>query len=369
MKLALLGDIAFFGKYSTDNSKIYEYFSELSLELKKYDFVIGNLETPLTNSNTTMGAKSAHIKASPQNIKLLEYLNISYVNLANNHIFDYGLEGFLSTCRLLEKNNIKYFGVNDKQCYIESDGTKVALSGFCCYSTNGSGYLVPGSQHGVNILDGFAIEKVLEENAVAGYFNIASFHCGQEHVNMPNYDHILLARKLAAKQPYVFYGHHPHVLQGLEKYRNSILAYSLGNVCFDDVYTSKSDKPLIRQNENNKSSAILSLKLNGDAVTEYSMLPLFDDGIKIRTSDNPSLIEKMNSYSVALSMDKNEYISKRSKIIDAYISARKKKRDLKWYLKRLNFGSVKMILNAKYNNAQYNLNVKHYSEPYDKTER
>lgn len=47
MKIALLGDIALFGKYDVNkNSDVYLYFEEVAKLLGKFDYVIGNLETP-----------------------------------------------------------------------------------------------------------------------------------------------------------------------------------------------------------------------------------------------------------------------------------------------------------------------------------
>lgn len=49
MKIALLGDIALFGKYDVNkNSDVYVYFEEVAKLLGKFDCVIGNLETSFT---------------------------------------------------------------------------------------------------------------------------------------------------------------------------------------------------------------------------------------------------------------------------------------------------------------------------------
>lgn len=106
MKIALLGDIALYGKYSKDNENVFEYFGDISLKLKEYDYVVANLETPFTTNNKVKGFKSAFIKSNPENIELLKFLNINAVNLANNHIFDYGEMGFETTKSLLLKNNV-----------------------------------------------------------------------------------------------------------------------------------------------------------------------------------------------------------------------------------------------------------------------
>src|SRR5690606_1761182 len=102
MRIALLGDIAFYGKYSINgNPSARDYFSEAAEYLEGFDYVVGNLEAPFIAEGKTMGAKSAHIKSDPVNVELLKLLSINVVNLANNHLFDYGREGYRTTTQLL----------------------------------------------------------------------------------------------------------------------------------------------------------------------------------------------------------------------------------------------------------------------------
>ena len=121
MKIALLGDVALFGKFDLENnSNAFIYMKDVSEFLKNYDYVIGNLETPFTELKKSFVSKSAHLKSSKKNIELLRHLNISIVNLSNNHIFDYGIKGFESTIDLLGQNKINYFGVDGVDHIIEN---------------------------------------------------------------------------------------------------------------------------------------------------------------------------------------------------------------------------------------------------------
>lgn len=310
IKIALLGDIALFGKFTVKNKNIKKYFSKVKDILSDFDYVIGNLETPLTNSNKKYGVKSAHIKSDKENIDILNFLGVNIVNLANNHIYDYGVSGYEDTKKILDQNNIKYFGIENKQLFLEKDGNKIALSGYCGYSTNGLGYYNDKTKKGVNILNGFEVEKNLVENYKKGYLNIVSFHIGEEHINYPNYDHVLLARKLSEKVPYIFYGHHPHVIQGIEEFDNSLIAYSLGNFCFDDVYTNNSKEPLIKQSENNNSSIILSLTIENNKVIDKKIIPIYL-GDNEMTIGSKKIEENLNVYSNKLNMNKTDYINMR----------------------------------------------------------
>ena len=61
---------------------------------------------------------------------------------------------------------------------------------------------------------------------------IVSFHWGQEKASAPNSSQKELAHKAVDLGANLIIGHHPHVLQGIEKYNGTYILYSLGNFCF-----------------------------------------------------------------------------------------------------------------------------------------
>lgn len=358
IKVALLGDIAFFGKHCVNNNPdIYTYFKGVKEQLSKYDFVIGNLETPFRKVNAkTYGSKSAHIGADFENIALLKYLGVGIVNLSNNHIFDFGEIAFKDTLKLLEEHNIQYFGTsNQTDLIIEKEGNIIYLNGYCCYSTNPLGL----GKNGINKFNFLDVKEQLKVNSAKGLNSIFSIHAGQEHVNYPHYDHLYLARELANVAPYVYYGHHPHVLQGIEDKKNSVIAHSLGNFCFDDVYTSMSKEPLIKQTDNNKSSIILEIHYEDNNIIGHHEVPIFltENEIVVKKE---GIINDLKKYSEYLNTEKEEYMAFRNDIFTNYIIQRKKLRNFNWYLKRLRFKSAKMIYNSRKNSKNYFQNVKSF---------
>jgi poly-gamma-glutamate synthesis protein (capsule biosynthesis protein) len=363
MKLALLGDIAFFGKFSlANNDNLFEYFKEVSEKLKEYDLVIGNLETPFAEDDSTYGFKSAYIKSDPINVELLKYLNINLVNLSNNHIFDFGKISYELTKKILEENKIQYFGVENKGFNIQFQENNIVFDGFCCYSTNPLG-IHTDKADGINELNYQVVKDKLVTNIKNNFFTVFSVHCGQEHVNYPNYDHVQLARQLSDVGSYVFYGHHPHVIQGIETVNKSLLAYSLGNFCFDDVYTEKSDQPLIKQTENNKESFILELTIEDNKLVNHKIIPIYLDDVRM-VLNKPGILKKIEVYSLKLSLYEAEYTDFRQKLLDDYILSRKKLRNFNWYIKRLNYKSFFMILAARKNAKKYFDNFKRHIDNY-----
>lgn len=358
MKIALLGDMAFFGKYSLDRGeKTLNYFQRVAEHLAGFDVVVGNLETPFGEGLIAKGPKSAYICASLRDIELLRYLNVSIVNLANNHLFDYGLEGYRSTLSALEGAGVKWFGAEGRTVEIGGDGC-VAFHGYCSYNTNPLGVSRRGGA-GVNPLNVGIVEKTIRSNFERGYLNVVSIHSGQEHINYPSVDDIAMARRFSRICPYVYYGHHPHVLQGFEEISGSLIAYSLGNFCFDDVYTSKSPEPLIRQSLNNRQGAILELEVTGGKLVRHRITPIFAGNMMMELGSG-KISADIAEYSKAIAEVGPEYEAHRNTLIGSYMAERKRARDINWFIKRLNLNSVGILLRARYNRWQYRRNVSAY---------
>lgn len=362
MKIALLGDIALFGKMSVnENPNVSAYFTEIADYLKKFDYVVGNLETPFSVEKKTNGAKSAYICSDVENIKILKQLHINAVCLANNHMFDFGKEGYETTKRILKENGIKHFGTEGQEVYIEMLGNKIAFSGFCCYTTNPL-KCVPYGEYGVNAYNIPTARQVIKTNANNGYFNIISVHAGLEHVNYPSLDHIRAARMLAEGTPIVYYGHHPHVIQGIEEYKESLITYSLGNFCFDDIYTNASGKsPLVTLTENNRHGAIIELTIENNYIVEWREQVIYNsNNQKMELVEVPDLISEYNDAVVNSECDNLKYNNKRKQILDARTKERKAKRDIKWYLKRLRPQYIKLVFDGRKNAKMFNNNIKRY---------
>lgn len=360
MKIAFIGDIALFGHLSlTNNSQLSDYFADVANYLQNEDLVIGNLESPFSIAKRTHGAKSAYLYSDPENVEVLKWLNVSAVSLANNHMFDYGKEGYETTKHLLEKNGIQFFGSEGKDYLIEHQGNKLAFSGYCCYSS-GPRHCVQNGKYGVNEYNlGYASKRLLECTK-NGYLNVVCVHAGKEHVNYPSLDTIKAARLLASVSPLLYIGHHPHVAQGVERINRSLIAYSLGNFCFDDVYSSVSDKPLIELSENNRSTFILEVTIEKNQILSHSIVPIYIGKEKMVLGEGVTqdIIDKFTEPIQHLS--EKEYNELYTSLLNAYTEDRKKQRNMFWYLKRMQPRYVRILLNGKINRRKYNKSLKQF---------
>lgn len=360
MKLILLGDMAFFGKCSLGtNTCAKDYFADVAKRLEVADYVVGNLETPFSIRKKTYGAKSAYICSEVQNVKLLKQLNVKAVTLGNNHMFDYGKEGYVTTKRVLKDNGIEFFGSEGKGVYLDFDNNHLAFEGFCCYSSNPL-QTVSYGEYGINEYNLSTVDKVLTKHDKENRLSILAVHAGLEHVNFPSLDHIKAARYLASKHKYIYYGHHPHVAQGIEMVDGSLIAYSLGNFCFDDVWSSASkDKPLVELTENNRSSFMLEITIDNNDVKGYEIIPIYIGKDKLYVGRGTTAEDLKRFTDFINSMQPQDYEKMRKEILTKRISERKAQRNFEWYLKRLRPRYVKIMLNARHNAKKYAICLTH----------
>ncbi len=351
MKIALLGDIALIGKYDlTNNVHAKSVLENVANHLQQYDYVIGNLESPLTTQQNTIVCKSMHLKSPVNNIELLKYLNISAVSLANNHSYDYGRKAIDETISVLKQNNIDYFGIDGKSILIND----ISISGFCCYSTNAVGYSRNKSKKGLNSLIYSDVIKQVEHDNKSNKLSLLSFHWGDEHTNYPRYDHIKFARLLAEINDIVISGHHPHVIQGVEQIANSVIAYSQGNFCFDDCIAISGTGMIVKQNYENRESFILEIDIEGNKIISFKTIGIREISGQIVFD---SIANKLSEISLALKNinDEDKYQERRVTQISNPEFRLKKfgSKNIKWYIKRLNYYAIGSFIRAKFNALKY----------------
>ena len=188
------------------------------------DITITNLEGPLTTSGSRVPSTFT-FKGSPKYTSILTKGSVEVVNLANNHTKDYGTSGFNDTKKALKKSKISYCHTTTI-AYKKVKGVKVAFLGF--NQLNG----VTQKQ----VKDGISKAKKAKAKII-----IVSFHWGIERSYEPNSTQTSLGRYAIRCGASLVLGHHPHVLQGIEKYKGRYIVYSLGNFCYGG-HTNPADK-------------------------------------------------------------------------------------------------------------------------------
>ena len=193
------------------------FFKNVRDILEADDLSIINFEGTFTESESRMD-KTYAFKAPPEYVKILTGSSIEAANIANNHSKDYGEQSQKDTIATLEDAGIVNFGYERVQI-MEINGIKVGLTGI--YE------LAEGLGKQTEVKSNIA--KLKEQGA---QLIIVNFHWGIEREYIPNNTQKTLARLAIDEGADLVIGHHPHVLQGIEKYKGKYIAYSLGNFCF-----------------------------------------------------------------------------------------------------------------------------------------
>lgn len=297
IKLIAVGDIFLKSKNNRNPlKKIKEPFSSS-------DIVFGNLETVLSNKGKEV-EKRFPLRTDPGKICYLKDVGFNIVNIANNHIMDYGEIGLVDTINILEKSNIKFIGAGRnieealKPIIFEKDGLKIGFLGFTSV-----GLIAKEKSSGCAPLDKGLIFRCVSGLREKVDILIVSLHWGVEYVFYPSPEQQRLARAIIDNGADLIIGHHPHVIQGIEEYKNKLIFYSLGNcnfgVCQDKNYDG-ADLGLIVSVEFSKEKGI----------TNYKLIP-----IRINTDYVPLLLRENEKLEVL------EFVKKISSEIKNKISS------------------------------------------------
>jgi len=199
------------------------------------DVSMVNLECPVTTRGTR-SVKPFTFRMNPLFLPILKDAGIGLVNIANNHIHDFGDIGLFDTVHYLDSVGIRYVGAgrNHKEAHtpviLEIKGRRI---GFLGYYGGSEAPAAVGKKAGVAKRDPALISRDIQElKAAAVDYIVVNLHWGTEKAAYPDNWQIQLARNIIDAGADAIIGHHPHVLQGIEKYKHGVIVYSLGNLIF-----------------------------------------------------------------------------------------------------------------------------------------
>ena len=230
--------------------------------LRKGDIVFGNLEGVLSNAGSiNSNIDSLVMRGSPESISGLTYAGFNILNVANNHMMQHGIVAFRETCTLLVENGIRPLGLKGDSSYSSQPvitSVKGKRLGFLGYAFEHDKY-AKDLGYAFGKRDEVVHDICLLRSEVD--ILIVSCHWGLELIKRPSIYIADFARELIDHGVDVILGHHPHVIQGIEKYNEKLITYSLGNFIFD-----------LANSECNRSM-ILQIDINDDRL-DYKIVPL-----------------------------------------------------------------------------------------------
>ncbi len=191
------------------------FFSGLTGLFESDDMTLVNFEGTLTESDNAK-EKKFNFKGPAEYTDILTLGGVEAVNIANNHIVDYGEQGKADTIANLEAAGLTVSGGGLLGIF-EKNGVKVGMTGYCFPYSNGKK----------------DISKDVKALREAGcQIVVASFHWGSEYRDDFTAEQRSIGRAAIKAGADIVVGHHPHIVQGIESYEDTYILYSLGNLVF-----------------------------------------------------------------------------------------------------------------------------------------
>ena len=200
------------------------------------DLTLVNLEGVLSDSSREEEkSKTFRFRGPTDYVKILTESSIEACAISNNHIMDFGRQGYDSTRETLAAAGVKFCG-NEYSFVLEKDGIRIGFFAL------GSMY---AGRYGKTVRAEIARMREEGVNAI-----VLSFHAGQEYSpRRRDWDQERYARMAVEEWGAdLVVMHHPHVVQGIDLINGRYVFYSLGNFCFGGnmFINNLTKKPLIR---------------------------------------------------------------------------------------------------------------------------
>lgn len=300
LRLATVGDLLLSSKpnHPVSGRGLEALSDEIQQLFSSCDLVFANLECTLPHHETV--PTEPRVTSNEEQIRSLQHSGIDIVTLGNNHTFDSLDTGFNCLRNVLSDLQIPYFGAGKnieealQPVIIEVGGISLAFLGGVDKSS-GPFRFAGEATSGVAPLDTEKICSIINELRQKVNHVVVSPHWGEERFQIPSPEQIITARTFIDAGASLVLGHHPHVLQGMEIYRDSPIVYSLGNFIANDVYWEDGD--FFTWNRFERTGCIFVAELDENGVHNVQQIPTFDDGQTVRidkTGWGDHCIEKAN---------------------------------------------------------------------------
>lgn len=239
-------------------------FAFVCEQLRAADIRVGNLEVVISGFDPDVTPFDAQVyRAQPESIDGLAAAGFDILSICTNHMMQHGQGALEEAAELLKRRGIEVIGADcprvgvSNAALLERDGLRFGFLGFNFrpqqYFLAPPAWPVP--DFGLIRREVLALRERVD---VA----IVSMHWGDEFIDQPAPAQIELAHRLVDAGVDVIIGHHTHILQGVERVKGAVIAYSLGNFVCDQWQARL------------RESAILRLTIRGPRDIDYQMEPV-----------------------------------------------------------------------------------------------
>ncbi|MGA8941351.1 MAG: CapA family protein [Thermoactinomyces sp.] len=210
--------------------------------LEHSDYITGNFDQPVTEQEGYPEAdKRMHVSTSPEVAETLKKAGFTTVNLANNHMKDFGRQGLLDTLKAFQEVKIDPVGAGydlrdaTEISYETVKGIKIATLGFSDLLPKD--FRASSKRSGVAPADPDIFFRNVAKAKKNADLVIVHMHWGEEYDSGFHPRQRDLGHALVDAGADIVIGHHPHVLEPVEVYKRGVIFYSLGNFISDQGWS------------------------------------------------------------------------------------------------------------------------------------
>ena len=267
--------------------------------IESSDCSIFNLEGPICRDlkKHKLYKRGPTLRFPIDNLLGLRSLKPSLLNIANNHIFDYGKFGVEETICRLKKLELEYIGVspNQDQDVKILDLNKYKIGIYSCAENEFSTIVKNGLR--VNNYDSMTSYTIVENLRKSCDRVLVLFHGGKELYQYPTIMQQKICRKFIEGGADLIVCQHSHCIGAYEKYLHGQIIYGQGNFLFNKSNSTRiwnegllvqwdisfkdnityipivMNETGVRLAEKNRSISILNdFKKRSDEIKEYSII-------------------------------------------------------------------------------------------------
>lgn len=265
--ITFLGELMMGGRIGTElNYNYMSAFKTIAEYTSKADYTVVNLATNVIDLEKLGETQSKYIVTkSIENA--FNALGVDGINIASDHMLDFGKSVFNDTINILEKD-YDLIGLKDNIVYVEHNGIKVAIIGVCneVIGTQ-SKYTKAGiMMYNMNTLKSMIKEAKKNVNTV-----IMLTHLGFENTHEVTDIMSWFYKELINAGADVVLGSHALGVYPVKMYKDKPIIYSMGNLMSDTDYDKGKESGIftliIDEQGKLKSLEILPLYINAKKQT------------------------------------------------------------------------------------------------------
>jgi len=239
LSIAMVGDMMLGTDYPENRlpeDDAEGFLAQVLGPLREADLTFGNLEGVLAGTDAEPVKACSNLgacflfRSPPRYADHFRAAGFDALSVANNHALDFGEAGRSSTMQALSDRGIAHSGRERDYATLRFESLEIAFIAFAVTRNS-------------NLLHDYELaQQIVAEQARTHDLVIVSFHGGaegdsatlipfaeEEYYGEPRGNVVRFARDMVEAGADLVFGHGPHVVRGMERYRDRLIAYSLGN--------------------------------------------------------------------------------------------------------------------------------------------